>query len=494
VELGTSAVIDILELDRKTARAPYVRDFLSSLISIPKSLYRPLLVIIDEAHGLCPENAESVATEAVIRLMDLGRKRGFCGILATQRLSKLDKDAAAECGNILIGRTSAIDIKRAAELLGVPQSERNAFTRLRDGEWLGFGPAMEGAKRDDGVFHFQAASVQTTHPKAGKHHKLAPPAAPAAIKRILPELADLARRDDADPLTLDEAKQQTTTLRKRIKELERQASKPAEAAGAPAHAAERQALRKHAAELHNQLITRERQWQRAAKALGERLQQINKLAAGNGIVLPDLLDQSKSRTATAASAPVAGEGKTSDRLTSTAERSPGAPGAPRDRSPRQPSSGSEPSSLPIGERRVLSALIQYPDGLRREQLTVLTAYKRSSRDTYLQRLRERGFIAGDGERVRATDEGIAALPDAEPLPTGKDLQDHWLARLPEGEKRILRTLIEAYPESIDRDALSESTGYKRSSRDTYLQRLRAKELILETGRGEVSATPRLFEE
>jgi hypothetical protein len=56
----------------------------------------------------------------------------------------------------------------------------------------------------------------------------------------------------------------------------------------------------------------------------------------------------------------------------------------------------------------------------------------------------------------------------------------------------LATLIAAYPRPVDRDKLSEETGYKRSSRDAYLQRLRAKELIEEPSRGEVSASQTLF--
>jgi hypothetical protein len=39
---------------------------------------------------------DAESTEAVIRLMSQDRKRGFAGIIATQHLSKLHKDAAAE--------------------------------------------------------------------------------------------------------------------------------------------------------------------------------------------------------------------------------------------------------------------------------------------------------------------------------------------------------------------------------------------------------------
>ncbi len=148
-------------------------------------------------------------------------------------------------------------------------------------------------------------------------------------------------------------------------------------------------------------------------------------------------------------------------------------------------------SLPVGERTILAATIQFPNGLRRDQLTVLAGYKRSTRDAYIQRLRERGFVEQSGELIVATDDGCAALPDAEPLPTGQALQDYWLARLPEGERVLLGLLIEQHPKYCDRDWLSEHSEFKRSTRDAYLQRLNAKQLVVSDGRG-VKASEQLF--
>jgi Helicase HerA, central domain len=149
-------------------------------------------------------------------------------------------------------------------------------------------------------------------------------------------------------------------------------------------------------------------------------------------------------------------------------------------------------ALPPGELATLTALIQFPEGLQRNQLTVLTQYKRSSRDAYIQRLREKEFVETVGDTVRATENGMAALPDAAPLPTGVDLQNHWLARLPEGERKILQALIDAYPRTVEREQLTEITGYARSSRDAYLQRMRAKQLWTEPSRGQVRASEDLF--
>ena len=83
-------------------------------------------------------------------------------------------------------------------------------------------------------------------------------------------------------------------------------------------------------------------------------------------------------------------------------------------------------------------------------------------------------------------------PDFEPLPTGAALRDYWLARLPEGERRILEILIHAHPRVVEREAIDTATGYRRSSRDTYLQRLRSRRLVEDLGRGQVRASAELF--
>jgi uncharacterized protein len=158
----------------------------------------------------------------------------------------------------------------------------------------------------------------------------------------------------------------------------------------------------------------------------------------------------------------------------------------------RPVSATAQTALPKGEAATLAALIQYPAGLRRQQLTVLTSYKRSSRDAYIQRLRERGFVEAAGDRVTAMQAGVDAMPNAQPLPTGIELQQFWLQRLPEGERKILQALLDAGGKTIDRAELDELTGYKRSSRDAYLQRLGAKELISEPVRGQVAAAEALF--
>jgi DNA-binding MarR family transcriptional regulator len=150
--------------------------------------------------------------------------------------------------------------------------------------------------------------------------------------------------------------------------------------------------------------------------------------------------------------------------------------------------------LPSGEQAILRALIQYhPSGLRREQLTVLTGYARSTRDAYINRLKQKGLVDNSMVLVFVTDAGREAMPNAEPLPTGDALRDFWYRELPDGERAVLQHLVAAYPEAVEKPAIDEATGYQRSTRDAYINRLRNKQLVTDVGRGAVRASETLFE-
>jgi hypothetical protein len=141
--------------------------------------------------------------------------------------------------------------------------------------------------------------------------------------------------------------------------------------------------------------------------------------------------------------------------------------------------------------KVLTAIAQHEEGVDRKQVTVLTGYKRSTRDAYIQRLAAAGMV-DIGPPITSSAEGLAALgPDFEPIPTGAELRDYWLQRLPAGEKAVLEAVIGTYPKPLDRDAISDATTYKRSTRDAYIQRLRLRQLITVSGAG-VAASDRLF--
>jgi hypothetical protein len=151
------------------------------------------------------------------------------------------------------------------------------------------------------------------------------------------------------------------------------------------------------------------------------------------------------------------------------------------------------SSIPTGERRVLIAIAQHPDGVTREQVTILTGFKQSTRNTYIQRAGERGHVATTGDRITVTQAGVNALgADFEPLPTGDALLTYWRDQLPDGERRILDVVVAAYPKTVDREAVSEATDFKQSTRNTYLQRLGTRRLIVAERGGQIRAAEELF--
>lgn len=166
---------------------------------------------------------------------------------------------------------------------------------------------------------------------------------------------------------------------------------------------------------------------------------------------------------------------------------------PRKLVPKPVEASESQTELPPGEAAILRALIQFPDGLRREQLSVLTTYKLSTRNAYISRLKDRGLVDSKGSLVVVTEEGKAFMPDAEPLPTGEALREHWYRELPEGECAVLRLLVNNYPNAVNRDYIDEVTEFKLSTRNAYLSRLTAKQLVISEGRGEVKASPTLFD-
>ena len=501
LELRASAVCDLYEM-KPLDRHRWVRLFLEALIDAPKSLWRPTVVMVDEAHMFCPEKGagESEARDAMISLPTRGRKRRFCAVWATQRLAKIDKDASAELHNRLIGPTfEDVDLKRAADLLSIRKEDRRAFDKemrvLEPGNFYALGRAITKER-----ILVQVGPVQTSHEIQDSKHGFEPPPPPEKVKALLPKLSDLPKQAEERARTEAELRTEIRSLKGVIAQAQK--AQPAAAAdphlpgvlkglkgavedavkfiiqinaqdffaqaGDSVDAAAIQkaidgAVQTSLRLLEGKMQDRHREFDRLRKEAGRILKRLQAAMGGDVEVQVDVRH---NRPFTVAPTPVRRE---------------------------QPHRASRPDGIGKGELCILTAVAQYPEGATREQLTILTGYRRSSRDTYLQRLRQAGLVEEGGGILRATEAGGDALgPDFEPLPTGRELLEHWLARLPKGEGEILRVAVEAYPKGVDREVLSEKTGYKRSSRDTYLQRLQGRRLVV-IASGEVRAVEALFD-
>lgn len=211
-----SLIVDLSEMPQHLRRH-FVRLFLDAMIDAPKDLWNRgngVLVVIDEAHFFVPEKGQSEAASSVIDLCTRGRKRGFCAVLATQRLSKLHKDAAAECNNKLVGRTGLdIDMKRAAEELGFTTKEQYMSLRHLDpGEFFAFGPALSKE-----VSRITVGDVQTSHPTVGTRNKIKAVAPTDKIKSILKKLADLPAEAEKEAKTVADMQLEIRQLKAQLR-------------------------------------------------------------------------------------------------------------------------------------------------------------------------------------------------------------------------------------------------------------------------------------
>lgn len=461
-----SAVLDVSALSKTGGLPTFLTAFCNQLMHRHQLEPHVRTVILEEAHRYIPQQVRgemAKVKEAAASLLLEGRAFGLGCWAATQRPARLHKDVLEEVGTAIIHAigVSATNDKRTiagwVDHHDISKEIVDSLTALRPGEAWVLIPQDGLVKRIqvDRRRTFDSAAT----PKVGQAPRRPSTMADidqAAIKEALADVVERAKADDP------------AELRKEIARLRRElAERPVETTTVEV---EREVV---PAALRSALA--------AARTEIDRIAEV--LAGGSQALKGVYLDLDEAETAAPTDprpAPVVARGY---------GRTAPAP-APR---PQRTARREPTTDLPKGEGRILTAIAQYPDGVTREQLTVLTGYKRSSRDTYLQRLRERGCIDTTGSTIRVTDAGLDALGDGfEPLPTGAALRDHWLAELPEGERRILAELLDAYPAGVPRDDLSDRTGYKRSSRDTYLQRLRARQLV--TTNGDPRAADVLFED
>lgn len=444
VELGASAVIDLYDLTLADRRK-FVRLFLDELLHLPRALWRPLLVVIDEAHVFAPErgSGESESTEAVITLCTQGRKRGYCAVLATQRLSKLHKDAAAELLNKMIGRTGLdVDVKRAGDDLGFDKEQRQTLKSLTPGTFYTYGPAIAGA-----VTLVRTGAVVTSHPEAGRV-SAPPPPAPAAVQALLGELRDLPQRAEEEARTVADLERQVRDLRTQLRRAQSDAT--GREAAAPDPAAVERAVTEAVARATKELTLRhEHQLRELTARLGPAVADLRATA--------DALDTIDGRVRTALDAPAP---------------APSAPVgvttvAPVERWPERRETSARSASVTEGvkvsapQQRILDALATFHalgiDQVSRSNVAVFAdqSPRSSGYANNLGALRSTGLIDYPaGGVVALTAAGHDSASRGLAIATLEDLHRAWGAQLPRPQWSILEPLIRAYPAPIERSELA----------------------------------------
>lgn len=472
LESGVSAILDIYDL-KAHERQLFVKRFLEALVNAPRELWHPVLLVIDEAHVYCPQNGSAEAGQAVIDVCTRGRKRGLCAVLATQRLSKLHKDAAAEMLNKLIGRTGLdVDVKRAADELGMtPREAMDQLRGLPAGTFYAFGPAVSPT-----VQRAVIGPVATTHPKAGHRLMEAPPPATKRVLASLAKLADLQREAEEEARTIEDLQTRNANLQRQAAAAERRARQ----AGVPEAevqkriaAAVAEAVKDAAKPGNSSGNNLPSKCDRALRLILERAQDIESLVrqATAGIDFP-----------TTKAAPI---------------RVPATHAEPR--APAAPAQVADGITAP--QQRILDVLAQLEaygvDAADKAMIAAHAGVSPTSGGYFnnLGRLRSAGLIDyPSGGTAALTDTGRAKANPPAKAPTLDDLHESWYRILPAPMATILRAAVAAYPGAIPKDELADQVGVSRTSGGYFnnLGRLRTYGAIDYPQRGTVRAADILF--
>jgi hypothetical protein len=520
-ETRASAIIGMYEM-KMPDRKKFVRLFLEEFVEAPKSMWHPCLVVVDEAHHFCPERDEAESMSAVNDLITRGRKRGLCGLLATQRLSKLSKDSAAELHNKLIGLAVLdTDVKRAADDLGMTMKESMPLLRaLEPGEFFCFGPALVRT-----VTKIKVGPVVTTHPEAGAGKILAPPPPSAKIKTLLAKLTDLPKEAEQEARTLSDFKAENTRLKRELTTVQRQTD-PAVIERAVKQ--ERQKIEDWSKASNLKL---QRQFDRLKAIVEEAMQFIVKITADETLlkegVDTETMEKAMKKAVDEIRKQVGARFESQRRLLENYRRQgtklfkemegflDGArvpidvsvskqepivakvmPHMPTAR--RRTESGDGEINLTPMDRAILTVLAQFEEGSRARKLVLLAGYtlNGSTRNSF-SKLRSAGYIlGGNTETMHISEEGINALGQYDPLPIeGDGLRSYWLnhSMLTPMDKSILRTLIN-HPDGFEAEPLCVEAGYtlNGSTRNSF-SKLRTAGLIVGKNTETITAVQELLQ-
>jgi hypothetical protein len=463
VEHRFSAILDLSQL-----RKGQVRRFLTPFL---ETLYRlnrePLHLFIDEADYIAPQGQrgdEAPAVGAVEDVVKRGRRRGIGCTLITQRPADLAKQVLTQCEVLVPLRlVHPRDINAIKEWINVHAEPDQAKQVIDSLPSLPIGTAWVWSPGWlDKLLRVQIRRRTTfdssATPKVGEA-----PRRPKKLAEI-----DVQALGEQIAATVKEAKtNDPKELKRRILELEKQLAER------PAVTPERVEVPVLSARELMLLDSFAGQLEAAATQIGKVSGETRETA---NLILAKL-----------------------DQVKRTAPTNTAAKPRPTVRQPtlRQPaaSSNGTAGTLSSGERKILNALAQYPGGRTKVQVAVLTHYAHNGGgfNNYLGALRSKAFIVGDGDRLQITDEGLDALGDIDPLPTGQDLLAHWLPKLSKAERLILETVAANFPAAMSKEDVAAATGYEPSGGgfNNALGKLRTLELI--SGRGVIRASDSFFE-
>lgn len=484
------------------------RFFVAFADTLLKRMRGVLYLVLEEAHEFAPKERagfekENLAIHFAKKLATAGRSKGIRLILATQRTQSLHNALLGSCDTLIAHRlTAPADqepvkkwLKANADKDVLKQIEGELSSLKTGTAWLCSGEAK--------VFE------RIQFPRISTFDNSATPTDDAEELEIRGGNVDVdsLRALIGDAVVEAEAND-PKKLKARIRELE-QSREALDTAGMIALERAEDLVRQAEARVREELEGLAER--RAAAAVAELRNSArphaealyHALANGSGAAFPTSNEAPKhaqvghppTRVAPASpprAAPVA---------------RPATPSRPRSAAaaPKQSTTG----GLTGPQQRVLDAIAWYGalgiDAPGKVEVGLIAGYRVSKKlgGTYsniLGALRSGGLIEYRGAaQVTLTVSGAAAANDPEIEPTNESCQAAIIARLDSVEERVLRIILDAHPESLDKVDVGTEAGYSVTEKlggtfSNILGRLRTLGLIDYPERGRVVATDLLFPE
>jgi hypothetical protein len=483
VEQPGAYILDLSSFESNKAQDSFVTAFAERLYRLKAAERSPLHLIVDEADSFAPQRPMPGqqrmlgAFEAIVRR---GRIRGLGVTLITQRPAVLNKNVLTQVECLITLQITAPQDRKAIDewVAGNGTKEERdelvaSLAALQKGEAWFWSPSwLQVFTRAQVRLRRTFDSSKT--PEAGE--VIEPKRmAPVDLERLRVRMADaIAKAEAEDP----------RKLQARIRELERQAAQrpPEQVTETVVERVEVPVLNGQVGEL---------------KEIVRELVDFGQTIAGVG----DRIIQAIDRVQGAPRTPPVGGG---ERRGTSREVAPQSPTGRRPAVSAPPVAVVERSegarALGKAERSILSVLAQF-DSRTQTQVALLTGYSANGGGfrNALGALRSTGYVEGGRDDLRITDAGHQAVREVlggvQPLPTGEELLQHWLAhpQLGKAERLILETLWGAYPRSMTQEEAAEATGYEATGGGfrNALGRLRTLQLI-HGGRDALRASEDLF--
>jgi DNA helicase HerA-like ATPase len=132
-------VADLGSLETRGEQAVAAEALLAALWR-RRAVREPVLIVIDEAHNVCPARPEdpltALATEHAVRIAGEGRKFGLVLLVGTQRPQKVHENVVSQCDNLVLMRmNSRSDLAVLSETFSfVPPALLGLAAEFRQGE------------------------------------------------------------------------------------------------------------------------------------------------------------------------------------------------------------------------------------------------------------------------------------------------------------------------------------------------------------------------